>query len=61
MVFVSEGWDFHLDEATGELAVTTPTGRTHTTRPGTILEPNVGKTDESNKDDPRADTDDPSC
>ncbi|GLY68161.1 DUF222 domain-containing protein [Amycolatopsis taiwanensis] len=45
-----EGWDFHLNEATGELTVTTPTGRQHTTRPETIFKPNVESPDKSTKD-----------
>ena len=43
------GWDFQLDEDTGELTITTPTGRRHTTKPEPIIKP-VGKTDESIKD-----------
>ncbi|GLY70987.1 hypothetical protein Atai01_76060 [Amycolatopsis taiwanensis] len=50
------GWVFRLDEATGELTVTTPTGRQHTARPEPILKPDVGKSDESTTDDHRDDT-----
>ncbi|GLY70433.1 HNH endonuclease signature motif containing protein [Amycolatopsis taiwanensis] len=45
-----QGWGFNLDSATGELTVTTPTGRRHTTLPETILKPAVGKSDESTTD-----------
>ncbi|WP_342668930.1 HNH endonuclease signature motif containing protein [Amycolatopsis taiwanensis] len=55
----ADEWGFHLDEATGELTVTTPTGRCHTTRPEPILKPSVGNPDESTKDDPRDDTQEP--
>ncbi|WP_249043281.1 DUF222 domain-containing protein [Prauserella muralis] len=33
------GWHFDLDEHTGELHITTPAGKTHTTRPEPIIEP----------------------
>ena len=45
------GWGFDLDEDTGELKITTPTGRTHATRPEPILRPFVGNSDESEEDD----------
>ena len=45
-----DGWDFQLNQETGELTITTPTGRTHTSSPEPILKPLVGKSDESEKD-----------
>ncbi|WP_027946901.1 hypothetical protein [Amycolatopsis taiwanensis] len=47
------GWGFELDDAAGELTVTTPTGRTHTTQRDTILKPTVENSDESTKDERR--------
>lgn len=35
------GWDFHLNQQTGELTITTPAGRAHTSQPETILKPNT--------------------
>ncbi|WP_027946071.1 hypothetical protein [Amycolatopsis taiwanensis] len=53
-------WDFTLDDTTGELTVTTPTGRTHTTQRDTILKPTVENSDKSTKyDQPRDDTAEP--
>ncbi|GLY71550.1 hypothetical protein Atai01_81690 [Amycolatopsis taiwanensis] len=46
-----------LGQATGELTVTIPTGRSHTTRPEPILNSTVGNSSESTKDDRCGDTD----
>lgn len=37
------GWDFHLDEQTAELTITTPTGRRHVTRPEPVINPVVNQ------------------
>ncbi|GLY64965.1 hypothetical protein [Amycolatopsis taiwanensis] len=53
------GWGFNLDGETGQLTVTTPTGRQHRTQPETILKPTVEKPDESTKDNLHDDTEEP--